>query len=347
MPAIASLPDLSISAICDFDSDRLHAVADSFAVEKTYDDYQELLSDGEVDLIAICVPAAMREEILFSAFETGKHVFVEKPLALNLPDGERIMRASASANGQVFVGHNIRCHRLAQECRELLGSGGVGTIELVSSVWSTDLMSARGIPAWRERAATGGGVVYEMAIHHFDLIEWLLSDRFESVWCADRSRSSDTSSAVVAGTTREGALVTSVFSQESVPRNYVEIYGSHGRIELDLYRFDGLRYQRGGAPSGSIQNRLQGLFGAMAQLPKVIQLARKGGDYKLSYQRQWERIGHTLGGSAENPCTLREGLRAVEVALAALESARTRSSVAVARSEGSADGSEFEDGAEG
>ncbi len=330
LPAIQSLPDLSVVALCDLDSDRLNAVADSFSVERIYDDYRELLSDAEVDLVAVCVPGAMREEMLPCAFESGKHVFVEKPLTLSLPEGERIAKVSASAKGQGFVGHNIRCHRLAQECRELVRRGGIGTIELVSSVWSTDLMTTRGIPTWRERMATGGGVVYEMSIHHLDLIEWLLSDRFERVWCDDHSRSSESSSAIVAGSTRKGALVTSVFSQESVPRNYIEIYGCHGRIELDLYRFDGLRYQEGTATGGSTQNRLKGLFDSLKHLPRGIRLAREGGDYKISYRRQWERIAGTLRGSAQNPCTVREGLRAVEIASAALESLRSRSTVTLA-----------------
>jgi predicted dehydrogenase len=334
LPALNGLTGIEVVALCDVEPSRLQPLAKHYGVEGAYTHYQELLSDRDVDLVAVCVPGALREEILFDAFDSGKHVFVEKPLALSTRDARRTLRASAAGKGKVFVGHNLRCHRLVEECRDFIRSGALGPIELVSSLWSTDLARNRGLPSWRQKLETGGGVVFEMGIHHFDLIEWLLSDRLKEIWCETHSRTSEVSSAIVTGSSAKGTLVTCSFSQESVPRNYLEICGTEGRIELDLYRFDGFRYLEGSLTGGGLESRLRGALRVAMELPTALRLARQGGDYKLSYRRQWKRIIDAIDGAAEAPCTVEEAARAVEVAAAAVESSKLGSAVNLCSAEG-------------
>jgi predicted dehydrogenase len=327
LPAIHELTGVEVVALCDVDPDRLQTLAGRYGVERTYDHYRELLSDSNVGLVAVCVPVALRGEILFDALDSGKHVFVEKPLALSSRDARKALRASAAGKGKVFVGHNLRCHRLVEQCRDFIRTGVLGPIELVNSVWSTDLARTHGLPGWRQRLETGGGVLFEMGIHHFDLIEWLLSDRLKAVWCESHSRSSEISSAIVSGSSEKGTLVTCSFSQESVPRNYLEVCGTEGRIELDLYRFDGFRYLEGSLTGGCLESRLRSAVRLATELPTAFRLARQGGDYKLSYQRQWKRIIDAINGSATAPCTVEEAARAAEIAAAAVESAKLGSPV--------------------
>lgn len=332
LPAISSIDGFRVGALCDADAAALSRVADRFGVPRTYGRFADLVDDDSIDLIAVCVPVAMRAELLGPVLESGKHVFLEKPLALDQESARQVSRWTKKATGKVFVGHNLRCHRLVERCRQQLPK--IGDLESVCSIWTTDLAAARGLPAWRKTVASGGGVLYEMAVHHFDLIEWLVEDRLESVWCRQRSGTSELSAAAAVGATHRGILVTSVFSQESVPRNTLEFFGSKGRIELDLYRFDGFKMDQAGSDDGTVTSRARGLLSALTTLPQGVRLALKGGDYKLSYRRQWRRILGVLNGESDRGlCTPAEALRAVEVAAAGIESAQSGRSIVLTPNE--------------
>lgn len=175
----------------------------------------------------------------------------------------------------------------------------------------------------------GGGVLYEIGVHHFDLVEWLLGDPLREVWATGQSRSTEFSSAVVSGTTVKGTLWTSAFSQESVPRNRFEICGSAGRVDLDLYRSDGLRVYERRASVGGVSSRLNEWLSNLVDLPRGIGVGLRGGDYQLSYRRQWECILAALRSDRRAVCTERDGLRAVQVVAAVMQSAGSGAPVAV------------------
>jgi len=263
----------------------------------------------------------MRGQILKTALEHDKSIFVEKPLALSVGDAEEICRMVESTGGRLFLGHHLRCHRLVERCCELLRHDALGTVEIVSTIWTSDQSAPRESAVWRRALETGGGVLHELGVHHFDLIEWLLEDRLDTVFGRQISNSCEISSAVVTGTTVRGTLVTAAFSEESIPRNRVELFGKTGRVELDLYRYDGLRYHPVDSDRGNIASRLRRVAESLLDLPAGTRAAFGGGEYMLSYRRQWNRILHVLqGGRDANLCTPLDGLRAVQIAAAVLES---------------------------
>ena len=321
LPIFDSLNGASIEALCDVDPFRLQAVARKYGGASSYQRFEALLADRGVDLVAICVPASMRGQILRGALEQDKNIFVEKPLALNVADAEEICRLVESTKSRLFLGHHLRCHRLVERCRELLRNEALGALEIVSTTWTSDQSESRESAVWRSAVETGGGVLHELGVHHFDLIEWLLEDRLDTVWGRQISDSCEISSAVVTGSTVRGTLVTAAFSEESIPRNRIELCGKSGRIELDLYRYDGLRLHSVGSNRGMVTNRLRRVAESLRDLPAGARVAFRGGEYMLSYRRQWSRIMNVLqGGQGQDLCTPLDGLRAVQIAAAALES---------------------------
>src|SRR5205807_7757964 len=105
----------------------------------------------------------------------------------------------------------------------------------------------------------GGGVFFELAVHHFDLWRFLLRSEVEEVFAVSQSPRWEDETATVTARLANGVLVTSVFSQRTNESNEVEIYGRAGYLRVSCYRFDGLEYVSSSSPPGDVRTRLRQL----------------------------------------------------------------------------------------
>jgi len=329
LPVLLGLSSARVVALADMDEQRLRQVADRFGVEQRYPDYRQLIDDEAVELVAICVPVSQRTSMVQRAFSSGKHVFVEKPLGLSVTELESIVENAQSAAGGIAVGHNLRCHRLVEKAVPILRNEDLGRLDVVQSVWTTDLGLNVDLPEWRGRRDSGGGVVFEIGIHHFDLVQHLLADKVVEVWGRRRSGSEDASAVVMSATTDRGVLLTSVFSQETLPRNEFDFTGQEARLNLNLYRFDGLSLTAVGAGVHGIGSRARSAVATLKSLPTAMRLARTGGDFLGSYRRQWQRLLPALRNGTAVPCSVRDAANAALVAIAVEESIDSGRPVAV------------------
>ncbi len=120
MPALRFVPGAQVVALADPDQKALHHVSELFQVQRRVADYRVLLEDPTIEAIAICVPAQFHVEIALAALDAGKHLFIEKPLALTLEECDRLIERAANLPLQVMLGFNSRCHRLARQARTLI-----------------------------------------------------------------------------------------------------------------------------------------------------------------------------------------------------------------------------------
>jgi predicted dehydrogenase len=204
----------------------------------------------------------------------------------------------------------------------LVVGGKLGRVDTVQSVWTTDMALTAQLPDWRRRRASGGGVLFEMAVHHFELVSYLLDDPIRQVAALGRDGRSEDSGAVVSARTSGGALLSCSFSQESVVQNFLRMNGEGGTLELDLYRFDGLRLCSAGEQSGAPKTRLRHLVETARQLPAGIRGARTGGDYLATYAAEWRAFVECIEQDKVSPCSVEDGARAVAVTLAATQALR-------------------------
>src|SRR5690349_2371236 len=91
LPALAQVRGARVAALVDVEPGRLDALLARCPGAAGHADYRALLDDPGIDLVAVCVPAARHAEIAAAALRAGKHVFVEKPLALTLDDCDRLV----------------------------------------------------------------------------------------------------------------------------------------------------------------------------------------------------------------------------------------------------------------
>ena len=173
LPVFAHIRGATVAALCDLDQDLAKATASRFGVPRVAGSAAEMLAWGEIDLIAVLTDPASHAALAIAALRAGHHVYVEKPLALNVDDSEAML-SEARRSGRIAVtGFHMRFHRLLREARDIVRSGRLGTIESIRVVWH----SPRGdqqTQAWKTTRDTGGGALVEIGVHHIDLVRFLL-----------------------------------------------------------------------------------------------------------------------------------------------------------------------------
>lgn len=328
LPALARVRGVEVVALADVDAGAVDALAARFGVPGRYGGVAQLLEDPRVDAIAVCVPPSAHVEVALAALEAGKHAFVEKPLALTLEDAERLVERAAGSGLTTMMGFNLRFHRLVRRLRDLVASGELGTIHAIGTTYTDDVMLRPDHPEWRDARERGGGALLEVAIHHIDLWRFLLADEVEDIHAQTSSEAAEVVASVSARM-RAGALANTLAVDATSLSNQVAVYGAKGRAVLDLHRFDGLAQASPSEPSGAVRTRAQALLRTARALPAGVGAARRGGEALLAYEAEWRHFTRAIAGETAVESTLEDGVRALEIALAAIESATTGRRVSV------------------
>jgi myo-inositol 2-dehydrogenase / D-chiro-inositol 1-dehydrogenase len=329
LPALAALPNARVVAVADVHAERLAGIADRFGIERRYGSHEELLADAEIEAVAVLVPAALHAEVAIAALDAAKHVLVEKPLALDLSDADRLVERAAASDRQVLVAYNLRWHRLVREARRLLAGGAIGEPELLASSFTSPYAYRTEAKPWRRARETGGGVLVEMASHHYDLWRYLLRDDPVEVSALVRDGDEEDEAATVQVRMRGGTLVTGLFSQRSLEHQDLEVFGTEGHLRLGVYRFDALEVTRHPRRVGDARGRLDGAARLVRSLPAAAAEARAGGLFVASYRDEWRHFLAVCRGEVEPECTAEDGRRSLALLLAAAESASCGRSVAL------------------
>jgi len=329
LPALQSLKHAEVVAVADTNKDRLKQVADKFHIKKRHADFGTLLDDPDINAIAVCTPPQAHVEIALAALDAGKHLFIEKPLALSLDECDRLIERAARSPCKVMVGFNMRWHRLMRQAREIIQQGTLGPLKMTRSVATNRF---RGNEAeWLRHRELGGGVLIEHAVHTFDLWRFLLQSEVEEVFAVSRPGQWDDETATVTARMTNGVLATAVLSKGAAENNEMEIYGQNGRLHISRYRFDGLEFFPASSFPGSVQARLRSVVHTLTALPQAIPTIRRGGDLVASFQAEWCHFIAAIQQDTPVESTLEDGRRALQVALAVVESAFLGQSVKVAQ----------------
>jgi len=167
----------TLVALCDLNLERAEERGVNTAA-KIYRDYNEMLRKEDIDAVCIMTPSGMHAEHAIDIItKYKKHVIIEKPLSLRLVDGIKLIDAAKANNVRVFVVHQNRFNKAIQKIRSGLDNGSFGRIALgtVRIRWSRG-QSYYDRDPWRGKWAFDGGALTNQAIHHIDLLRWLMGD---------------------------------------------------------------------------------------------------------------------------------------------------------------------------
>ena len=318
LPVLSGIPGVEVAALADSDPRRLEYIGRKFGISLRFREFEQLVAQPDLDIVAVCIPANGHAEVAVAALNAGKHLFIEKPLALSLDDCDAIIE-NVGPGQHASVGFNLRHHRLVQQAQRLIREGITGPIEAIRSIHTAFHGT---IPAWRERRQTGGGVLYEQAVHHIDLWRLLLRSEVEKVYAVTRAHEWEDLSATIIAQMEDGVVISAVFCEQTSVANEIEIIGRRGKLSFSGYRFDGLRFEPFSGLPGSFLSRLQEMAHILKHLPDAISSINRGGEHHATFREEWRHFCEVVRGEAEPKCTLEDGRRAVQVVLAAAESDR-------------------------
>ncbi len=332
LPGLRRVSGLRVAALADVDSAMLARVADGAGVARRYSSAAGLVADPEVDVVAVCVPAAHHVEVALTALDAGKHVLVEKPLALTLDDADRLIAAAELSPAKAIVGFNLRWHRLVRQAAELVRGGAIGSVEAIRTVFNDAILDRSDLPAWRVRREQGGGALLDKAVHHVDLWRLLLDDEVEELFAFGRSKLADDQTVAIAARTHGGVICEALVSDRTATNNELTLFGQSGAIHLDLYRSDGLRLVGSHELPGALGSRVRQLRDSVGQMAANIGEIRRGGVFDATYGAEWRAFAEAIRLDVQPQPTLDDGRRALEISLAAAESISTGKPVRIAAS---------------
>jgi len=317
LPALGSTPSAEVLAVADTAPDTLRRVADRFHIKQRFTDHRALLEVPNIEAVGICVPAQFHVNVALAALDAGKHLLIEKPLALSMDESRRLMQKAGESGCKIMVGFNLRWHRLVRDARQVIQRGTLGPLRFIRTVLTS---YHENVPEWRKRRRTGGGVLFEQAVHHIDLLRFLLQSEVAEVSAVNQSRQWDDEAANVTARMADGVLVTAAFSERTTDRNEVEIYGEAGCLRLSCFQFDGLELCLKNQPPGGARAQLRKFSHTLKELPRGLKNLLQGGDFVGSYRAEWRHFIDAIRHGTNVECTLEDGWRALEVVLAAIDS---------------------------
>jgi predicted dehydrogenase len=201
-------------AVADVNAAARGQAAETFGIPHQYDDALRAAREAEVDAVIICLPNHLHAPATLAALESGKHVLVEKPMALSLADAEQMVAAADRARRVLMCGLTLRFTSPIRQVKALVAAGAVGTPRRVVHRRMSRGMG-RDEASWFGSQAASGGILPGIGSHSIDAILWWLDDEAARVVAEVRSLNPAMDiedEAAVLMTTRRGALVSVEFS---------------------------------------------------------------------------------------------------------------------------------------
>jgi len=164
------IPEANLTAICDIRLDVAQAVADQWGIKRVVKDYHELLDDKDIDAVLIATSTNTHAFIIKDAALAGKHIFSEKPLALDLESIDDALQVVEKTKVKLQVGFNRRFDKNFQHVREIVHSGELGR-PCILRITNRDPE----LPSM-EFLRVSGGLFLDMTIHDFDMARFQIGE---------------------------------------------------------------------------------------------------------------------------------------------------------------------------
>jgi len=225
------LPIANLMMVTDLMPDSAKKCAADFQIPTVAASPQAIFDSDEIDAVAICSSTDTHVQLMIEAAQAGKHIFCEKPIALDLASVDKALAVVEQTGVKLQVGFNRRFHTNFKQVHDLVASGQIGTPHLVR------ISSRDSAPPPISYVKVSGGIFLDMTIHDFDMARYLIGREIEEVYATGGvlvdpaiGEAGDVDTAVIVLTYDNGAICTIDNSREAVYGydQRVEVFGSAG-----------------------------------------------------------------------------------------------------------------------
>jgi UDP-N-acetyl-2-amino-2-deoxyglucuronate dehydrogenase len=313
--AIDQIEGLELVAACDAEVARARTVAEGRGIP-AFRTIEELLAKVECDVVTVCTPSGLHAAHGMAAARAGRHVIVEKPMAISLADADALVGACDAAGVNLFVVKQNRLNPPIRLLKRAVEKGRFGRIYLANTTvrW-TRPQDYYDSAKWRGTWEFDGGAIMNQASHYVDLMQWLVgpveSVSAKTATLARRIETEDTGVAVLKF--RSGALGVIEVTVLTYPRNMegsITILGERGTVKV----------------GGTAVNRIEHWqFADYDDDDKLVEGADSAPTsvYGFGHLGYYENVLAVLRGDAEPGTDGREGRKSLELILGIYESAKT------------------------
>ncbi len=233
LPGINAHAGNQLIGVVSRDQGRADTFAKKFGAQHAYTNYDELLRNPDVTVVAIHTPNSQHADQAVAAARAGKHVFCDKPMATSVADAERIVRECEKAGVKLGVNFHNRFMPCFIETRRIIASGEIGDVHHLQLEASPGARPGARLGTWRTDPSTAGlGTSYSIGVHVYDILRYLLASEISAVsalFDTPRGVMEEINASILRFANGVIAQL-SVHENSPFPHNDFVIYGSKGRI---------------------------------------------------------------------------------------------------------------------
>ena len=230
------IPEAQLVAVSDIYVGAAEGVAAELGIPAVCQDHRPILEDRDVDAVLICSSTDTHAPLIEEAAAAGKHIFCEKPVALDLAQIDRALEAVERAGVKLMIGFNRRFDPNFRRVREIVAAGEIGEPHILR------ITSRDPAPPPIEYVKVSGGIFLDMTIHDFDMARFLMGSEVESLYVAAgvlvdpaMGEAGDVDTALLTLHFASGAIGAIDNSRRAVYGydQRVEVFGSGGSVAAD------------------------------------------------------------------------------------------------------------------
>ena len=315
--ALTKVKEAELIACADVDEAATRKAVEDYGYAHPYKDYREMLSRESLDAVVVALPHHLLKDAAIASIQSGRHVFLEKPMGVNRREGEEIQDAVARSSVSLMVGYCVRFAESTRMMKELIDKGAIGEITVVSAgkiggpvqlgvqeeIWGE----------WMTDPKRGGRHLLSHGVHITDHVLWMVGANPERVsaevrW--DSATGVDMSS--VYTISFDNGVIASIIASQNVGRlweshsQFIEVMGTEGRIKTDW-------------PTNSVSVYSE----TMPEYRHTAVMRPKKLLNEEMYQDQMQAWVTSIVEKKQPPITADDGVKVLEVIDAVFESERT------------------------
>jgi myo-inositol 2-dehydrogenase / D-chiro-inositol 1-dehydrogenase len=334
----SQIPESNLVAVCDAREDVAKRIGSKHGV-KSYTDYHDLVEDKNVEALTVAVPNFLHRDVALAAIREGKHVAVEKPLAVTLDQADEMVRAAKTAGIVNMYTENLCFAPSYRTAKEIADKGGLGKLYLCKAYESDDIV--RGSKAEKEvmksswyldPKQSGGGKLISTGIHAIEFVRFMFdhpkalrvhAEIIDSLGIQKPKHMEDMALVTIRFEGDRVGEVHTGFYMTGGTDDRAEIYGDQGTIFLDLYRRNEIKVHSHVGYGSVGQSMFQPSEGADIGWSFPIPDER----YDLGYYHEQRHFLQCILEGKRPRVTFEDGRATLEIVLAAYKSHETGASV--------------------
>lgn len=316
LPILARMRDVAVVALIDPQPSQCDAARQICPEARVFHRLDELWSDMGIDAVIVASSTDLHASLATDVVRRGIDIYLEKPIATELAQAERLIRAWQTQGTIGMIGFNYRFNPLVASARSLLADGAIGRPLAITTVFTTSVP----VIGWRGNRQSGGGVLLDLGSHHVDLIHYLFGEEITHVYAHISSSHSQEGTAAVQMRLRNGVLVSSLLSFGSAAQDRIEVFGDRAILRIDRYLSNSCEL----IPVDRQQLRRRHIASALSFVwhPGVIWKKLRSPGHDVSYTIALQEFVRAVRTRTPAKPDLQDGFRALAIVSAAEESYR-------------------------